>query len=478
MCAIWRTTMKSFMDKNFLLSNSSAQRLYHESAADEPILDYHCHLPPLQIAENKKFSNLSEIWLGGDHYKWRAMRSVGITEEFITGDADPYAKFMAWARTIPQIIGNPLYHWSHLELQRYFDIHEPFNEQSAPSIWKSCEEKLKGDDLSVKGIFSNFRVNAVGTTDDPADSLATHQLISSGKADIGAIVTQVVPSFRPDKAVLIEKEIFTEYIPRLAAAAGIEINTVADVKKALTIRLDAFEAEGCRASDHGLQMVPFCMISEEECNRAFTKRMNGEALTAKEIEGYQTAIMLHLAQEYNQRDIVMQLHLNAIRDLNPPMFASLGPDTGYDASHDLSTAEKLGAFLGELERNGALGKTVLYSLNPKDHYSMGTIMGAFQGGGIPGKIQLGSAWWFCDHKDGMEEQMKILGNLGSLPRFIGMLTDSRSFLSYPRHEYFRRILANIIGTWVENGEIPDDRVFLDGVMRDISYRNAALYFRI
>ncbi len=470
--------MKRFMDENFLLTTPTAQTLYHSSAKEEPILDYHCHLPPHQIAENKKFDNLSEIWLGGDHYKWRQMRTVGIEEEFITGNADPYDKFMAWARTMPQIIGNPLYHWSHLELQRYFGITEPFNEQSAPKVWEKTKEMLSDDSLSVKGIFSSFRVKAVGTTDDPADDLDTHALIASGNAPIGSIDTQVLPSFRPDKAVLIEKEIFVEYIAKLSKASGISINSVADVKQALKVRLDAFEQAGCRASDHGLQMVPYLPISDAECENAFQKRMNGESLTAQEIEGYQTSIMLFLASEYAKRDIVMQLHLNGIRDLNPPMFRSLGPDTGYDGSHDLSTSEKLGGFLAELEERGELGKTVLYSLNPKDHYSMGTIMGAHQGGGIPGKIQLGSAWWFLDHKDGMSEQMRILANLGSLPRFIGMLTDSRSFLSYPRHEYFRRILADLLGSWVENGEIPNDPALLDTVMRDISYRNAKRYFRM
>lgn len=468
--------MTPFMDKNFLLTTETARRLYHDSAAYEPILDYHCHLPPEQIAQNKKFDNLSEIWLGGDHYKWRAMRSVGITEQFITGDADPYDKFLAWARTMPQLLGNPLYHWSHLELQRYFDIHEPFNETSAPAIWDRTKEMLKSDELSVRGIFSSFRVAAVGTTDDPADSIETHVRIAAGDSAIGSIDTRVLPSFRPDKAILIEQEIFPAYMERLGKAAGMAITSFADVKNALASHLEAFHAAGCRASDHGLAMVPFCRISDEACEQAFTKRMNGEELTDREIEGYQTAILLFLASEYAKRDIVMQLHLNAIRNLNPPMFRSLGPDTGYDASHDLPTAQKLSSFLAEAENAGALGKTILYTLNPKDYYSMGTIMGAFQGGGIAGKIQLGSAWWFCDHKDGMEEQMKVLASLGSLPRFIGMLTDSRSFLSYPRHEYFRRILAQILGTWAEHGEIPADFDLLDTVVRDISYRNAARYF--
>ena len=471
-------TMKPFMDKNFLLTTETARNLYHESAADEPILDYHCHLLPQHIADNRKFDDLSEIWLGGDHYKWRAMRSVGISEQFITGDADPYDKFLAWARTMPQLLGNPLYHWSHLELQRYFDIYDPFNEKSAPAIWDKTKEMLKSDSLSVKGIFSTFRVAAVGTTDDPADEMATHESIAGGNSRIGALKTKVLPSFRPDKAILIDQAGFPDYIERLGKAAKMTISSCADVKKALSLRLEAFQKAGCRASDHGLTMVPFHPISEEACEEIFSRRMNGKDLTELEIEGYQSSILMFLAEQYRERDIVMQLHLNAMRNLNPRMFRSLGPDTGYDASHDLPTAEKLASFLGEAENRGALGKTILYSLNPKDYYSMGTIMGAFQGEGIAGKIQLGSAWWFCDHKDGMEEQMKVLANLGSLPRFIGMLTDSRSFLSYPRHEYFRRILAEILGTWAENGEIPSDPVLLDGVIRDISYRNAAQYFRL
>jgi glucuronate isomerase len=468
--------MKPFMGPDFLLENETARSLYHESASKEPIFDYHCHLIPQQIAENKKFANLTEIWLGGDHYKWRAMRSVGIEERYITGDAEPFEKYMAWAKAMPQLLGNPLYHWSHLELQRYFGIHDPLNEQSAKSIWDKANEMLQSDDLAVSSIFKNFKVAAVGTTDDPADDLAVHEKINSGNAPIGKIDTVVMPSFRPDKAFLAQHATFAEYIEKLGKAAGIAIDSVANVKTALGKRLEFFVSQGCKASDHGIPMVPYTEAKESEVEAIFQKALTGKSLTAHELDAYQTSIMLYLGKEYARHGVVMQLHMNSIRNLNPPQFSKLGPDTGFDASHDLPMAEKLGRMLGALESEHALPKTVLYTLNPKDYYVLGSVMGAFQGDGIPGKIQLGSGWWFCDHKDGMEDQMKILGNLGSLPRFIGMLTDSRSFLSYPRHEYFRRILCNILGKWAEAGEIPADPVLLDTIVRDISFHNAQRYF--
>lgn len=468
--------MKPFMGPDFLLNNETAKVLYHGSAAKEPIFDYHCHLIPAQIAENKKFPNLTEIWLGGDHYKWRAMRSVGIEEQLITGDADPYDKYLAWAKTMPQLLGNPLYHWSHLELQRYFGITEPLNEQSAQSIWDRTLELLASDDMAVSNIFKRFNVHAVGTTDDPADDLSMHEAINGGTAPIGKIGTQVMPSFRPDKALLCQNDGFVEYIAKLGKAADMTIGSVADVCSALDKRLAFFVSRGCKASDHGIAMVPYTVAKKSEVETIFQKAIAGKRLTAGEIDAYQTRVLLHLGRSYATHHVVMQLHMNAIRNLNGPGMRTLGPDTGYDASHDLPMAERLAGFLGALEEDHALPKTVLYTLNPKDYYVMGTVMGAFQGKGIPGKVQLGSGWWFCDHKDGMADQMKILGNLGSLPRFIGMLTDSRSFLSYPRHEYFRRILCNLLGTWAEEGEIPNDPVLLDTVVRDISFRNAKDYF--
>lgn len=468
--------MKAFMDKDFLLTNGTARTLFHNYAANMPIFDYHCHLIPQQIAENKKFATLTDIWLGGDHYKWRAMRTVGIPEELITGNADPYDKFLAWAATIPQLLGNPLYHWSHLELQRYFDITTPLNSQTAPSIWKQANERLASDDLAVSSIFQKFSVAAVGTTDDPADDLAIHARINAGQAPIGHIDTKVMPSFRPDKALSVQSPLFASYIEKLGNAAGMAIRTVDDVCVALEKRLVFFIQQGCRASDHGIPMVPYTQASDAQIETVFQKGLAGQSLTASEIDAYQTKVLLFLGKQYAKHGVVMQLHLNSTRNLNGPMFRQLGPDTGFDASDDRPLSTSLSGFMGALEMEHAVPKTVLYTLNPKDYYVMGTQMGCFQGGGIPGKIQLGSAWWFGDHKDGMEEQLRILANLGSLPRFIGMLTDSRSFLSYPRHEYFRRILCNLLGCWVEEGQLPADLTLLGSTVQDISFTNAQKYF--
>ena len=465
--------MKKFMGENFLLQNKTAEMLYHEFAKDQPIFDYHCHLIPKEIATDKRFTTITDAWLGGDHYKWRAMRSNGISEELITGkEADPFDKFYAWAHTMENAPGNPLYHWTHLELQRYFDIHEPFNRKSAKAIYEETNRKFASDaNLSVKGIMKQFKVYAVGTTDDPADDLVFHKEIA-GQKDFPA---KVLPSFRPDKALAIEKETFVEYIALLAKAASMDITNATDVVEALIARLDFFVEHGCKASDHALVTAPAVFKSESEVNAIFGKKLAGATLSALEVETYQTFVLSHLARAYAKRDIAMQLHFAAIRDNNERMFKLLGPDTGFDATHDKEIAEGLSAFLSALSSTGEVPKTILYSLNPKDYYTLGSLMGCYQGG-MPGKIQLGSAWWFADHKDGMEQQMKILGNLGLLPRFIGMLTDSRSFLSYPRHEYFRRILCNILGTWAEEGEIPYDKQMLGSVVKNISFENAKTYF--
>lgn len=473
--------MKRFMDKDFLLTTRTGRWLYHEVAAQEPIFDYHCHLNPKEIAENRRFSNLTEVWLGGDHYKWRAMRSNGIDERFITGDASPYEKFLAWARTIPETLGNPLYHWTHLELQRYFGIYEPLNERTAPAIWEKANGALASDpELSVYGIFKKFQVYAVGTTDDPADDLAWHDEIRRS----GKTMTKVLPSFRPDKALNIHLPGFADYIQKLGSVAGRSIRTLADLLQVLEERIRYFDERGCRASDHALEYPPFEVASdgrtgaawEAEVNQIFVRALEGASLSREESDRYRTFVLLFLAGEYKKRGWAMQLHLAAIRNNNSRMFAQLGPDTGYDAVHDHPITANLAALLNLMEGEGKLPKTILYSLNPKDYYPLGTLMGCFQGEGIPGKIQLGSAWWFCDHRDGMEEQMRVLGNLGLLPRFIGMLTDSRSFLSYPRHEYFRRILCNLLGQWAEAGEIPRDRTLLSRVVQNISFRNAQGYF--
>jgi glucuronate isomerase len=461
------------MDEDFLLQNETAKRLFHEYAKDQPIFDYHCHLIPQEIAEDKRFTTITDVWLGGDHYKWRAMRSNGVPEELVTGkDTDPFDKFMAWAGTMENLLGNPLYHWTHLELQRYFGIKEVLNRKNARSIYDEANRKLKEDpSLSVSGIMKKMNVYAVGTTDDPADDLRFHKQVS-GKKDFPA---KVIPSFRPDKALNIDAATFVPYIETLSSSASMQIKNAKDVVTALVARLDFFISLGCKASDHALVTAPAIFKSEAEVNAIFCKRMEGTALTPEETEAYRTYVLTALAKAYAKRDIAMQLHFAAIRDNNELMFTRLGPDTGFDACHDKNLAEGLSAFLNNLSRSNEVPKTILYSLNPKDYYSLGSLMGCYQGG-IPGKMQLGSAWWFCDHKDGMEEQMKTLANIGLLPRFVGMLTDSRSFLSYPRHEYFRRILCNILGTWAEDGEVPNDLPMLGSVVQDISFRNARQYF--
>jgi glucuronate isomerase len=477
--------MKHFMDRNFLLSTKTAEELYHEAAEGEPIFDYHCHLNPEEIAGTGRFSNLAELWLGGDHYKWRALRSNGVEERLITGDAEPYDKFLAWAETVPRLIGNPLYHWTHLELQRYFDIQEPLNRESAPAIWEAANAKIREDPaLSVFGIFKKFRVYGVGTTDDPADTLEWHEKVrKSGKTE-----TRVLPSFRPDLVIAIDAPGFAEYIRRLGKAAGKDIGSLGDLLRVLRDRLDLFDRLGCRSADHSLGRPPFDArweagaakkegFGEQKAGETLEKVLSGAAAEGEDLEFYKAFILSFLGGEYYRRGWVMQLHFGALRNPNSRMMVALGPNTGFDAAGDRRLAEHLARFLDVLEAGGRLPATILYSLNPKDYYVLGALMGSFQGG-IPGKMQLGSAWWFNDHRDGMEEQLKILGNLGLLSRFVGMLTDSRSFLSYPRHEYFRRILCNILGRWTEEGEIPPDLPLLKGMVRDICFENARRYFGV
>ena len=491
--------MRKFMDGDFLLSNKTAERLYHEAAAREPIFDYHCHLSPREIAENRRFPDLASVWLGGDHYKWRQMRSNGVREELVTGGAEPYDKFMAWAETVPRLVGNPLYHWTHLELQRYFGIREPLDAKSAPAIWKAANEKLASDpSLSVLGIFKKLNVYAVGTTDDPADSLEWHEK-ARGLGAAGATETKVLPSFRPDRVLNIEKPDFAEYIAALGKAAGAGIGTLDDLLAAIKNRIDFFQKNGCAISDHGLDFAPFATASSDPCcarpseinfgqwekemGGVFSRALAGKKPDARESESWKTFILNFVGGEYAARGWVMQIHVAAIRSNNSAALKALGPDTGYDAVHDYPIAEKLSRLMDLLFFQGKLPKTILYSLNVKDLYPMATLMGCFQGEidpakkAIPGKVQLGSGWWFLDHMDGMEAQMRLLGNTGLLSRFVGMLTDSRSFLSYPRHEYFRRLLCNILGTWAENGEIPNDFDLLGGMVRDISFRNAERYFK-
>ena len=465
--------MKEFMDKDFLLESGMAKKLFHDHAADMPIFDYHCHLIPEQIATDKRFTTITDAWLGGDHYKWRQMRTCGFDEKLITGDADPFDKFMAWAETMENLIGNPLYHWTHLELQRYFGIYDVLNRKNAKRIYDEANEQFKNNpELSVFGIMKKFKVYAVGTTDDPADDLKYHKIIR----DEGKCPAKVIPSYRPDKALNIEKPDFAEYIAKLGAAAGIAIKKTADVVEALEKRLAFFVEMGCRASDHALMTCPHTFWSEECVNKVFEKRMGGEEVTKEESDAWRTYILTALARAYKKNNVAMQLHFAAIRDNNLTMYKLLGPDTGYDASYDENLAYGVAEFFKALSAENSVPKTIFYSLNPKDYYSLGTLMGCYQGDGIKGKIQLGSAWWFCDHRDGMEEQIKVLANLGCLPAFVGMLTDSRSFLSYSRHEYFRRILCNVIGGWADNGEVPNDEEMLGKIVSDISFNNAQKYF--
>ncbi|MDR0502377.1 MAG: glucuronate isomerase [Treponema sp.] len=477
---------RAFMDENFLLETETARNLY-AAVKDECIYDYHCHLSPAQIAENRQMPDLADAWLSGDHYKWRMMRAMGIEEKYITGGASAYDKYLAWARTVENLPGNPLYHWTHLELQRYFGIHEPLTEKSAPAVWEKANALLMTPGLSVKGIFEKFKIYAVGTTDDPVDSLEHHVSIAEGKALIGKIETKVIPSFRPDRALELNADNFAGYIEELAKTSGTAIKSTDDVLSALEKRLDFFISAGCRSADHGLEYAPCSDVSFKQAEKAFKKAMAGKHVSREEADTYKADMLVSLANMYAKRGIVMQLHLSVIRNINTKNYISAGANTGFDAVNDSRISGNLALLLDRMEMEGltsadaehesGLPKTVLYSLNPKDLYPLVTIMGGFQDSSCQGKMQLGSAWWFCDHRDGMEEQMRMLAGNGMLPLFVGMLTDSRSFLSYPRHEYFRRIMCNLIGRWVENGEYPCCMEKLEKIARGISFENAVRYFK-
>lgn len=460
------------MDEDFLLQSETAKTLYHSYAEVMPIIDYHCHLSPKEIAENKKYKNITELWLGGDHYKWRAIRSNGVDEKFITGNADDRQKFMKWAETMPYLIGNPLYHWTHLELKRYFNISEALSPKTAEAIWEQCNEMLKGDDFSARGLIIRSNVETICTTDDPADTLEYHQAIKNDST----FPVKVYPTFRPDKALNINMQGFAEYIARLGQAAGIAITSLQTLKEALQNRLDFFNDNGCRVSDHGLEYAIYVDAPEAELDLIFKAALSGKMPKQTEADGYKTHMLVFLGREYAKRGWAMQLHMGTIRNNNRRMFRTIGPDTGFDAIGDFHQAKSLAAFLDALDDTAELPKTILYSLSPRDNEALATIMGCFQGPEVAGKIQMGSAWWFNDQKDGMEKQMKDLANLGLLRRFVGMLTDSRSFLSYTRHEYFRRILCNIVGGWAENGEVNADMEMLGAMVQEISYLNAKNYF--
>ena len=453
--------MKTIINDNFILEGETARKLY-KIARDLPIIDYHCHLDPKLIAIDYQFDNLGELFLGGDHYKWRMMRSFGIDEEYITGNASYKDKFRAFAKALSFAIGNPLYHWTHLELQAYFGIDESLTEDNADEIYEKCTAMLKTKEFSCRNLIKNSNVEVVCTTDDPIDTLCYHDQIKESGYSV-----KVLPAFRPDKAVNIHKETFLPYIEKTG------VKSYAELKSWLLSRIDFFHEKGCRLSDHGLDFIPY---ATGNAGAIFDKAIKGEALTNEEINAYMTDLLVFFAREYNKRSWCMQIHVGAIRNNNTRMYKKLGPDTGYDSITETNLAENLARLMDALEMTNELPRTILYSLNPKDNYVLGTLMGCFQGSGIGSKIQLGSGWWFNDQKDGMEEQLKALGNLGVLGCFVGMLTDSRSFVSYTRHDYFRRILCNLIGSWVEKGLYPNDEKMLEKIIRGISYENAKNYF--
>lgn len=467
--------MKQFMCEDFLLSNDIARTLYHDYAKDQPIFDYHCHLPPKDIAENHQFSDLAEIWLAGDHYKWRAMRSAGIDERLITGNATNYEKYQAWAKTVPLCIGNPIYHWTHLELRRPFGItNQLFNTQSADKIWHECNEMLQQPEFSARGIMQQMNVKFSGTTDDPIDNLEYHKII----ADDESFDIEVAPSWRPDKVIKIELDQFNDYIQQLEQVADTEINSFDSLKKALFKRLEHFDAHGCKSADHGMEIVRFAKIPDEkELDQILQLRRNNQPLTELQIAQYSTALFVWFAQEYVKRNWVMQMHIGSLRNNNTRMFKLLGADSGFDSIADRTFAEPLSCLLDAMDQNDELPKTILYCLNPRDNEMIATMIGNFQTGGVAGKIQFGSGWWFNDQKDGMERQLQQLSQLGLLSQFVGMLTDSRSFLSYTRHEYFRRILCEMVGKWVVNGEAPNDLNLLGNMIKNICYNNAKNYFK-
>lgn len=450
------------INENFMLKNKTARRLYDDFAKALPIIDYHCHLSPQMIAEDYCFKNAYDLFLGGDHYKWRQMRSNGIDEKMITGDGDEYEKWQGFAKTLPKLIGNPIYHWTSLELKRYFDIDIPLSEKTAKEIWDECNERIKTKDFSAQRLIERSNVEIICTTDDPADDLKYHRQIREQ-----GFKTRVLPTFRPDKAVNIEKE---EFIPYMTANG---LDSFEKLTKWLEERISFFHENGCRLSDHALEYVPF---ENGDAKAVFEKRLSGQKLTLCEVDAFKTEILKLCAANYTTLGWTMQLHIGALRNNNTKMFDLLGADTGFDSINDLCIAEKLSAFMNSLELCDVLPKTILYVLNPKDNYVIGTMLGNFQKGPAAGKIQFGSGWWFNDNCDGMEEQLKALANLGVLGNFVGMLTDSRSFVSYPRHEYFRRIFCNLIGRWIEEGEYPEDYDALRQIVEGVCYKNAKRYF--
>lgn len=464
--------MKQFLDQDFLLSTDTAIHLYHNFAAKLPIIDYHCHINPKEIAQDRRFDNITQIWLGGDHYKWRLMRANGLDEAYITGNASDKEKFIKWAETLGKSIGNPLYHWSHLELQRYFDYHGVLNKNTAEKVWELCNEKLADKSMSARNIIRKSNVTHICTTDDPVDRLEWHQEISkASEFDV-----KVFPAWRPDKAMNIEKEDYLQYLDTLSNVSGIQITSYDSLMNALNKRIEFFHSQNCRISDHGLDYIMYAPASEDTIRSIFAKRLNNIPLTEQETLQFKTDFLIQMGKTYHKYGWVMQLHYGCKRNNNSRAFQVLGPDTGFDCINNYAPAAQMADFLNALNIKDQLPKTIIYSLNPTDNAAIGTIIGCFQDSSAVGKIQHGSAWWFNDHRTGMTDQMTSLANVGFLAGFVGMLTDSRSFLSYPRHEYFRRILCDLFGKWVENGEYPQDYETLKELVENISYYNAYHYF--
>ena len=464
--------MKKFLDENFLLHSKAAQQLYHEYAKEMPIIDYHCHLLPQQIAADHQFENLTQVWLYGDHYKWRAMRTNGIDESYCTGDKPDWEKFQKWAETVPYTLRNPLYHWTHLELQRYFNITEILNGRSAKKIYDTCTALLQTKDYSVRGLLRKMNVRTICTTDDPVDSLEHHQKLREEGYEI-----PVLPAFRPDNAMNVDNpENFNAYIKRLEASTNVAISNFNDYLFALENRHDYFASMGCTVSDHGLEEIYNEEFTGWEVEAVFNKIHAGKWLNELEKRKFKSAMLVHFAEWDWEKEWVQQFHLGALRNNNSRMMQRLGADTGWDSIGDFQQGRALARFLDRLDREDKLAKTILYNLNPSDNELMATMIGNFNDGSVAGKVQFGSAWWFLDQKDGMTRQINALSNMGLLSRFIGMLTDSRSFLSYPRHEYFRRLLCNLFGEEITNGELPNDMEWMGKVVKDICYYNAKQYF--
>jgi glucuronate isomerase len=464
--------MKAFLDDNFLLSSDVSQKLYHHYAAPHPILDYHCHLPVKDIAENRRFANLFEIWLDGDHYKWRAMRANGVAERYITGDAPTYQKFLAWARTVPYTLRNPLYHWTHLELQRYFGITDLLDEASAPSIWERSNAAL-AQELTAHGILRRFRVEVVCTTDDPTDDLCHHRAIANSN-----LSTRVFPAFRPDQALTIGTPEFLLWTDKLSKAANVNIRGLNGFLDAIRKRHDDFHSAGCRLSDHGLDLCFATPCPEKAAAAIFENARNGKAISGGEVAQFASFMMLFFARLDAEKGWTKQLHLGALRNVNSAARSAIGPDTGYDTVGDFPQIRPLASYLDLLARENALPRMILYNNNPADTFAFATLIGCFQDGPVPGKIQYGSAWWFLDQKEGIMAQLNALSNVGLLSRFVGMVTDSRSFMSYPRHEYFRRVLCDVIGREVTAGELPDNDALLGRLIQDVCYRNARNYLNL